>query len=304
MPSKTSTRAPLALILFGLITGLILAQYHQAPLILVLPIALGGGLTALLLSFYESCKLLWTFIFIVSATVCFWAYGSIRLAPKPSASDLEMPQREAQLKLSIQTVVHVEKRYNSASAICRVLDAPKIGRLHDDDLIYVQLELPEAFFPSETSTFVLQKGLRIQATGILSPIPKPPGSTSKNDFNHYLKSVGVYYKFNRTGKPKIIKPPPTFVRFCASMNQRFQTILQLGVPENSALANIYVTMLLGNNAELNREQRERYRTTGTLHFFAISGLHIGVIAAVIAQFLLLVRIPQSWSPWIGNSGAR
>jgi len=36
-----------------------------------------------------------------------------------------------------------------------------------------------------------------------------------------------------------------------------------------------------------------------MHFFAISGLHIGVIATVIAQFLILVRIPRKVSPFIG-----
>ena len=36
-----------------------------------------------------------------------------------------------------------------------------------------------------------------------------------------------------------------------------------------------------------------------MHFFAISGLHIGVIATAIAQFLLLIRIPRKVSPFIG-----
>ena len=58
-------------------------------------------------------------------------------------------------------------------------------------------------------------------------------------------------------------------------------------------------MLLGRKIELSKAQIERYRMTGTMHFFAISGLHIGVIATVIAQFLLLIRVPRAVAPWIG-----
>ena len=83
------------------------------------------------------------------------------------------------------------------------------------------------------------------------------------------------------------------------MNQRFQATLRLGAPANSELANVYVAMLLGRKIELSKAQIERYRMTGTMHFFAISGLHIGVIATVIAQFLLLIRVPRAVAPWIG-----
>jgi competence protein ComEC len=58
-------------------------------------------------------------------------------------------------------------------------------------------------------------------------------------------------------------------------------------------------MLLGQKDALSDEQNTRYQRSGTMHFFAISGLHIGVIAAVIAQALRLIRIPRRISPWIG-----
>lgn len=83
------------------------------------------------------------------------------------------------------------------------------------------------------------------------------------------------------------------------MNARFQSYLRLGAPDGGALDSIYVAMLLGQKTELSDAQTDRFRMTGTMHFFAISGLHIGVIAAVIAQFLMLVRVPRRLSPFIG-----
>ncbi len=299
MPPNTSTRTPIAPILISLTMGLILARNYPATWTLILPIALCGSLIALLLSLKNSTATLWTLVFVFSATLCFWAYGSIRLIAKPSESDLELPQREAKIALQIKTVLHVDEQHKSASVIAHVLQAPPIGRLSKGDLVYAQLKRSEAFLLPETQSDIWQKGLEIRATGLLKPIPETSGLRQNNDFDRYLKNIGVHYRFDRTNKPELIRLPTVFVRSCAAMEQRFQAILQLGVPENSELANIYVTMLLGKSSVLSNEQRERYRMTGTMHFFAISGLHIGVIAAVIAQCLLLIRIPQSWSPWIG-----
>lgn len=299
MNPKISARAPAAPLLIGLVAGLILAQHYRAPLSHILPVALGSGLIVLLLSLKNTFKWFWALVFIVGATLCSWAYGSIRLIPKPSASDLAMPQREAQLVLKVQKIMHINHHYKSASVIARILRAPEIGRLREGELIYAQLKLPEAFLLAKNMSVLLQKGLEVRATGLLKPIPDPAKAKEINDFNHYLKNIGVHYRLDRTHKLKPVKLPSAFAQFCATTNQRFQEILRLGTPDSSELANIYVTMLLGKSSALTKKQRERYRKTGTMHFFAISGLHIGVIATVIAQFLLLIRVPHNWGPWIG-----
>lgn len=299
MTPKASTRAPMATILVSLVAGLFLARHFEISSYLLLSLALCGSIIALLIACKDASKTLWSSIFIVSATLCFWAYGNIRLAPKPTAFDLEMPQREAQLTLKVKTVLRSSNRYQNANVIARARDVPEIGRLLKDDLVYAQLRIPKQSLLAKHPTTLLQKGLEIRTTGLLTPIPEPSGTESGNDFDRYLKNVGVHYRLNCTHEPELVKLPSIFAQFCAYMNQRFQAILQMGAPKDSVLANIYVTMLLGNNAALNSEQRKRYQLTGTMHFFAISGLHIGVIATIIAQCLLLLRIPRSFGPWIG-----
>jgi competence protein ComEC len=289
----------MATILIGLLNGLILARHFEVSSGLLLTLALVSSLIALLLARKDALKPLWLFAFIASATLCFWAYGNIRLAPKPTAFDLEMPRREARLTLEVQTVMRSNKRYHITNVIARVLHSPRVGRLSKGDLIYARLKLPEQILLTEKSPIILQKGLLIDATGVLTPIQQTPKSAKQRDFEAYLKNIGVHYQFDRISELQVIKLPSAFARFCADMNNHFQEILRLGAPEDSELANIYVTMLLGKNSALSKEQSERYRITGTMHFFAISGLHIGVIAAVIAQFLLLIRVPRKWGPWIG-----
>ena len=49
---------------------------------------------------------------------------------------------------------------------------------------------------------------------------------------------------------------------------------------------------LGMKSELTREQRQLFLENGAMHLFAISGLHIGVIAACGHTLFLLVRFPK------------
>ena len=289
---------PMALLLVSMIAGLILARHNHLPPPLLLSPAFVINLVVLGLSRTEQYKKLWLPAFVVGSIICFWAYGAIRLNPGPSQADLGLPPREAQLTVSIEKTMRLNKRYSTASTLARVHNVPELSKLRPGDRIYLRLKLPLRVNYPETSEAVPQRGTRLCATGVLTPV-HPPDSTEKRDFNTYLKSIGVNYTFNRISELRIVKPPSLFNRFCTQTNQSFQEALSLGAPANSELEKIYITMLLGNRRALTPEQNERYRTTGTLHFFAISGLHIGVIAAVIAQCLTLVRIPRNLAPLIG-----
>ncbi|MFQ3243379.1 MAG: competence protein ComEC, partial [Lentimonas sp.] len=286
-------------LLIGLLLGLILARHLNAPLPLLLTASLIGSLTTLLLTRTKRLRKLWMLCFVISAIYCFWAYGQIRLPATPHPDHLALPEREAQLSLQIVRVMQPGERYGKPSGIARILTAPATSRIHSGDQVYFRMQLPTETEPTEKSPLHLQRGLQVQTTGVLTPIPPHAWDSKANDFEAYLKDIGVHYRFDRTSELHTIREPVAFDQFCTTMNMRFQETLRLGSPTESELPNVYVAMLLGRKIELTKAQIERYRMTGTMHFFAISGLHIGVIAAVIAQFLLLIRVPQVLRPFIG-----
>jgi len=292
-------RTPMTPLLTGLILGLILARHSGISSVWLLSVAFCSCLTALWLSRTERYSKLWLPVFIISSTLCFWGYGTIRIGNTPSSDELSRPPREAQLIVSIESTMRFNERYNIANAIARVLSGSELSNIQAGDRIHLSLKIPNQIHASEAPSSVLKKGLHLQVTGVLTPIVSDTKHSTKNDFNIYLRRTGVYYTFNRISEFQVVNASSAFDQFCARMNQRFQSALRLGAPENSNLENIYLTMLLGDRQALTREQSERYRTTGTMHFFAISGLHIGVIATVIAQFLALIRIPRNFSPIIG-----
>ena len=290
MPRRNQmpTRAPALFLLLGMILGLILAREVSAPIGYVLGAA--GLMAVLSYAFSKQYHGLWLLSFVSAATLAAWAYGTLRFPTKPESAQLKLPIREAHLHLEIDRVMQTRNQFGNVSGVARIIEANATSRLEHGAKIFFRIKVPE------TNTFTVLRGSEVKATGVLTPISY---AVDPDSFEGYLKDTGIHYRFERTSALELAVPPSRFNQFCHGMNLRFQKYLSLGAPDEKNLDGIYTAMLLGRKAELSDEQSDRFRMTGTMHFFAISGLHIGVIATVIAQFLILVRIPRKVSPFIG-----
>lgn len=51
-----------------------------------------------------------------------------------------------------------------------------------------------------------------------------------------------------------------------------------------------LTLLLGERSKLNKENLKKFIKTGTLHFLAISGLHMAIIASIFIFFFIFLRL--------------
>jgi competence protein ComEC len=290
MPRRNQipTRAPALFLLMGMVLGLILAREFTAPIGFVLCVAaLMAGLSY---GLSKQSGGLWLLSFMTAATLSAWAYGTLRFPTKPESAQLKLPIREAHLHFEVERVMQARSQFCNASGIARIIEANATSRLEPGAKVFFRIKLPE------TSAFTLQNGIEIKATGVLTPISH---EVDPDGFEGYLKDSGIHYRFERTSALVLASPPSRFDQFCHGMNLRFQEYLSLYAPDGKNLDGIYTAMLLGRKAELSDEQSDRFRMTGTMHFFAISGLHIGVIATVIAQFLILIRVRRKVSPFIG-----
>ena len=293
-PQHHPPRAPLLYLLAGMVGGIALADRFSGPPGLLLPVAAAGAAFLPWLAARRGAEPLWTVAFIGVATLAFWSYGEMRLPAPPPHAHLERPPREANLDLRVRRVLYRNEAFAESSVLAEVRRAPRFSRLQAGDPIFARVARTAPDQPR------IRRGHRIRCTGVLHPIPEqPPEAEGGDGFLDYLKRTGVHHRLERAHIDAVLKPPPPFLRFCNRANERFQEILRLGAPPDTGLENVYLAMLLGRKVELSPDQRERYRLSGTMHFFAISGLHIGVIATVIAQFLRIIRIPRTLSPLIG-----
>jgi len=281
-------RAPALYILPGMVSGLMLARALPAGL----PIALFALALALFswLMAKRGRPCSWVLFFLASTTLGFWSYGSIRLPDTPDSELLSRPPREVRVALKIERVMQAENDFGKSTGVGRVLESSPLSRLERNSLIYFRLS------KQDSAQIEVMRGLTIEVTGVARPIP---GDVPPDSFEAYLRETGIYYHLGQTSRIRVLENASSFARLCHRANEKFQKFLRLGEPAGLQLSQIYIAMLLGEKTQLSDEQTDRFRMTGTMHLFAISGLHIGVIATVIWQVLLLLRFPSKVRPAIG-----
>jgi len=172
-----------------------------------------------------------------------------------------LPPREAELSLRV-TRTFSPKRAGQTSGIAIIeTAAPHLSELVGQR-VYFSLKLPSEVPPPLRSTL-------IEGIGVISALPSNP---SPEDFAHYLDNAGVNFRFSQGQVLRTLEPASAYRQFCARMAERFSRMLGAGIEAKHPLrTSILRAMLLGQKSELNEEQSWLFRTSGTMHVFAISG---------------------------------
>lgn len=136
---------------------------------------------------------------------------------------------------------------------------------------------------------------KLELAGLLGPPPRPLAE-GLFDYRRYLARKGIYYrlKTDTLADWSISEPrsPP-------GIDQRFlswaKMTLSRGLPSEDTSTRLLWSMTLGIEEELPSDLYEPFLLAGTMHVFAISGLHIALIGGVIFSVLLLVRVPRAFA---------
>lgn len=138
----------------------------------------------------------------------------------------------------------------------------------------------------------LHTGDRIQLFGVLS---KPLGPQNPDDFDQkaMLRSRRILCLLRGSGglSLTVLRPgPPSLLRGLESLRRAGRENLERKLsPENAARAS---AMILGIREGVDEETTQRLVETGTLHILAISGLHIGLVAATVGFLLRFFGISR------------
>ena len=146
--------------------------------------------------------------------------------------------------------------------------------------------LPEEFF----------RGRDVEITGVLAP-PQTPVAPGLFDYQVYLARQGIYFQLKADSRSdwRIVdsntnSTPPFSDRF---LNWAQQTLAR-GLPEQDESLRLMWAMTLGWKTALTSEVNEPFMRSGTMHIFAISGLHIALIAAILVALMRVVRVRRTW----------
>lgn len=141
-------------------------------------------------------------------------------------------------------------------------------------------------------------GQSVEVTGVLRT-PRPPLADGLFDYRTYLERQGIHYQlavaatndWNAVGP---FRTRPVADRFFSWA----QKALERGLPFEDEPLRLVWAMTLGWKTALSDEVSEPFMKSGTMHIFAISGLHIALIAGILVALLRVLQVPRSFCAFI------
>ncbi|MEO7725099.1 MAG: ComEC/Rec2 family competence protein, partial [Chthoniobacterales bacterium] len=139
-------------------------------------------------------------------------------------------------------------------------------------------------------------GDEIRLTGMAEPIP-PPRNPGVFDLRSYLARRDVFQsifaRYPENGTILRAGGGHPLLRAASRAREWMRATLSRGLgdsPEATALIN---GMALGLRHETPEDIEEPFQQTGTLHLFAVSGLHVGIVAQLLWILAALLRLPRT-----------
>ncbi len=139
-------------------------------------------------------------------------------------------------------------------------------------------------------------GRAVDLTGILR---EPPGALAEGlfDYRAFLAWQGIYFQLQCADAndwrlvPDADSPPQ--VPIADRFRIWAQRTLAHGLPAEDVELHLLWAMTLGWKTALTDEVAEPFMRSGTMHIFAISGLHIALIAGILVAVLRAAQLPRS-----------
>lgn len=138
-------------------------------------------------------------------------------------------------------------------------------------------EIQHAMRPRRQKTGSIRSGQPVEVDGVLASAPAP-AAEGLFDYGAFLERQGIAFQLKagsaadwRLAGP--LKAPSWAERFGAWA----MAALGRGMPVQDEALRLQWAMILGWKTALTGEVSEPFMRTGTMHIFAISGLHIALI---------------------------
>ncbi|MGR3311522.1 MAG: ComEC/Rec2 family competence protein, partial [Candidatus Brocadiales bacterium] len=147
----------------------------------------------------------------------------------------------------------------------------------------------------------IKYGDKVELLGTIST-PAPPSNPGQFDYGAYLQRqrprVTALMMITNPFNIKVLSRGNgnTFFAFVYFIKKRFaETINKCCTPDSSS---IITAMILGNRQNISADVMDTFKKTGTMHFLAISGFHVGILIIAAHTFLRLLCINRKVSAGI------
>ncbi len=285
-------KAPLVFLALGLIIGTGLQNFLAVPFTIWL-IVLGISLLLAVVVFAVGKSSASTYTIAFTALLCFICLGAIRLASlsKPEPNDVTNFVGDKEALATIKGVIVTEPYINR-------YDNWKFARYKfTDPATSFYLELTEAQTTEgwqkvtgtvrvrvEEPVFDLKAGDYVRLYCWLDRFG-PPTNPGQFNLKKYLARENIYVAASVKSR-KAIKllqshPKDNFTKLKRILRQKVSQALLLDVWAGRSSRALLEALFLGYRRNIDSETYLAFKKTGLLHFLSLSGMHFGILIAVI-----------------------
>lgn len=231
----------------------------------------------------------WGGFFVAGTLLLAWAWHAVR-APAPPAAWATLPASEATLTLRVTRLFAPKATTDYAGGLAEITAAPPV----DAELLGRSVLFRVRVQAGETPP---ARGTQMEVKGVLSYLPRlvpvadDPTQANAARFRDFVHAQGAWFELARGRVVRLVAPPSAWQSWLATQHEKIEALLRHGpVDWEEKYGNIYVALVLGEPSLLDDTQRQAFTVAGEIYLFAISGLHVGVLAA--ALLWVLRRIPK------------
>jgi competence protein ComEC len=220
--------------------------------------------------------------FWITAGLCFGSLGLWNMArtlPEHIPGHYIHKAKGTPEKLRIQILE--EHRHNSR-AFRYLGEVTSVGNEPASGKILLEIEATAAEPP-------LHAGYEVFTSGNPEGIP-PPLNPGQFDYNSYLKGMGIERRLRIPSGAFIVSKKASSGVF-GKINTLRQGLLRSLGETGLAVKELGIAkaLLLGDRSQIDTEVHKGYRKAGALHLLAVSGLHVGILAAFLSMMLMPLK---------------
>jgi len=132
------------------------------------------------------------------------------------------------------------------------------------------------------------RGDIIRFSSTLTPIEYHPGLNSQS-YVSYMRNKGILYSCRvDSGKIDVIGKINSVSVYALDLRERLEIFIETSGLKRLT-AHFLITILLGDKEYLDSELRQSFADAGISHMLALSGMHVGIITAIIMAILFPIN---------------
>jgi len=271
-------RQPFVGLVLAAIIGIVVADYFPAITVSIFLIANAGALAALR----------WRFAPLVFAVVgaTFFVLHSARITNTPADALAQLAGQQPR-PANVTGIVTTEPKIE-ANGNATFLLKLRGAKIENQDI------------RTDATVFVRWRGRpnigdELALFGTVQPIevPRNPGEF---DMRAYLarRDVKSLFIVRYPENGRILAPGSGFsmLRAAAHSREWMQRILSRDIENSPDVVGLICGTALGLRHQTRDDIEEPFQQTGTLHLFAVAGLHVGIVARLLWTVAMVLRLPR------------